>query len=66
MICIRIGLPYVQMIFKFSTGRPKKVPTETTIFLNVKITKFDINMNIIMRSNLCVSGFFPVNLGSFH
>ena len=34
-------------------------------FLNRKITKFEINMNIIMWGNLlCVSGFFPVNLGA--
>ena len=38
---------------------------ETTIFQNMKITTFEIKMNIIMWSNLlCVTGFFPVNFGA--
>ena len=46
-------------------GVPKKVQHEKTNFENMKITNFEITMNIIMGSNLlCVSGFFPVNFGA--
>ena len=45
-------------------GVPKKVPHEKKKEKKekMKITKFEITMNIIMWSNvLCVTGFFPVN-----
>ena len=43
----------------------KKVQHEKTIFfLNMKITKFEIAMNIMWSNLLCVSGFFPVNFGA--
>ena len=53
-------------LYKFEDkGGSKKVPHETAIYLNMKITKFKINMNIIMWRNLLfVSGFLPVNFGT--
>ena len=56
------------MLWYTCTGcAKKKVRHEKTIlfFLNMKITQFEITMNIIMWSNLlCVSGFVPVNFGA--
>ena len=47
-----------------NTERDKRYRASTKK-INMKITKFEINMNIIMWSNLvCVSGFFPVNFGA--
>ena len=78
---VQYCLPFVYMVFPSSKliscskcdivgkvdiqGVPKKVQHEKTIFLNMKITKFEITMNIIMWSNLLsVLGFFPVNFGA--
>ena len=41
-----------------------KGPMKQRFFLNMKITRFEMNMNIIMWSKYVSQDFFPVNFGA--